>query len=544
MRKKDELLGGWQEEMVTVSQRQRLGFKALVNERAEWTTRFRVRLIWVVAILAFAVVAARVTYLHIFDANQQLLLSETNHIEQVRITAKRGSIVDKNGVVLAESVLKEGIATASPSAWVRNYPLGPSGSIVLGYMSEVTSDELGCLEGLCYGPGMLTGRSGIEKAQERRLRGNDGGLIQEIDAKGNVVRERGRNESEDGAIVKLTLDSRLQSIAYRAMDTARVEDKSVKGAVVVMSMQGEILALVSYPTYDPAEVPKYLSDTTENYFLNRATTGQYPPGSVFKMVTAYAGLASDKIESDTEIEDIGEIKIGDYRYGTWNFDQAGRKEGNLSLTRALSRSNDIYFYRVGELVGVTDLVKMARKFGLGSSTGIEIGGEAEGLVPDPLWKERRTGESWFLGNTYHLSIGQGDLLTTPLQVARMSVASVTGRVCRSKIVAESEAECTDLGIPTPDIEAVKEGMRAACATGGTAYPFFSFEPYVLCKTGTAQHAGQIDEDDLPHAWITVAYPGENPELVITVLVESGGEGSAVAGPIAKQILDEWKGLGK
>ncbi len=543
MRMKDELLGGWQEEIVTVSQRDRLGFRAVVNEEAEWATRLRVRLIWVVAILAFTVVAARVTYLHIFDSNQQLLLSETNHIEQVRLTAKRGSIVDKNGVVLAESVLKEGVTSATQSAWVRNYPLGTAASIVLGYMSEVKSDELGCLEGLCYGLGMLIGRSGLERTLEPRLRGNDGGLIQEIDARGNVVRERGRNESEAGETVKLTLDSRLQSIVYRAMDQARVKDKPIKGAVVVMSMQGEVLALVSYPTYDPAEVPKYLSDTSENYFLNRAITGQYPPGSVFKMVTAYAGLASDKIKADTEIEDTGEIKIGEYRYGTWNFDQAGKKEGNLSLTRALSRSNDIYFYRVGELVGVKDLVTMARNFGLGSTTGIELGGESEGLVPDPLWKERRTGESWFLGNTYHLAIGQGDLLTTPLQVARMSVASVTGRVCQSKIVDDTEAECSDLDIPTLDIEAIKEGMRAACATGGTAYPFFNFEPYVLCKTGTAQHAGQTDEDDLPHAWITVAYPGENPELVITVLVESGGEGSAVAGPIAKQILEEWKGLG-
>lgn len=531
-------LGGWQEELVTVSQQGRVGFKARAEEQAQWSTRLRVRLVWVMVILFFGVVASRVLYLHVFESNQQLLLSETNHIEQVRITAKRGSIVDRRGIVLAESVPANNPESAS--AWKREYPQGVMGSVILGYLSEVTPKELGCRDGLCYTQGMLIGRSGVEAAYEPVLRGNDGGLIQEVDAMGAVVRERGRNESEEGKSVAITIDSRLQEIAYKAMDKARVKDQKIRGATVAMNMQGEILSLVSYPTYDPTEITKYLSDQTENYFLNRATNGIYPPGSVFKMVTAYGGLVNGSITKDTEIEDTGEIKVGEYRYGTWNFDQAGKKEGNLSLVRALSRSNDIYFYRVGEMIGIENLVKMAKKFGLGSPTGIEIGNESAGLVPDPLWKERRTGERWFLGNTYHLSIGQGDLLVTPLQVARMSVATVTGRECMARIMLDTDAKCSDLGIPTEYIEVIKEGMKAACTTGGTAYPFFSFEPYVLCKTGTAQHAGQVGEEDLPHAWITVAYPGENPEMVLTVLVESGGEGSAVAGPIARQILDDWK----
>lgn len=551
MSREVEQLGGWQEELVAVSQQGRVGFRAQASEQAQWATRLRVRIIWVLAILMFGVVASRVLYLHVFEANQQLLLSETNHIEQIRITAKRGSIVDRRGALLAESIVSEDVKEATPGAWKRVYPLGPMGSVVLGYLSEVVPKELGCVQGLCYTPGMLIGRSGVESAYEQVLRGNDGGLIQEVDATGKVVRERGRNESEEGKQVKLTIDAKLQEIAYKAIDNTKVKDQHVKGAVVAMNMQGEILALVSYPTYDPSEIVKYLGDKSENYFLNRATSGLYPPGSVFKMVTAYAGLVEGKITKETEIEDTGEIKVGEYRYGTWNFDQAGKREGNLNVVAALSRSNDIYFYRVGEMVGVTPLVKMAKKFGLGSATGIEIGGEAEGLVPDPLWKERRTGESWFLGNTYHLSIGQGDLLVTPLQVAKMSVATVTGRECMTRLMLETEAKCSDLGIPTEHIEVIKEGMKAACATGGTAYPFFGFEPYVLCKTGTAQHAGQSptagsgpsENDVLPHAWITVVYPGENPELVLTVLVESGGEGSSVAGPIAKQILDEWKVLG-
>lgn len=544
-------LGGWQEVLVTTSQQERLGYHANETEKAEWGVRLRVRMVWVVIIMVLGVVAARVSYLHVFESNQQLLLSESNHIEQIRLTARRGSIFDRNGEILAYSELAEGALTASPSAWIRKYPLGVAGANVIGYLSEVMPSELGCSDGLCYVPGMRIGRSGVEARYESVLRGNDGGLIREVDAVGAVVRERGRNDSEEGSQIKTTLDGRLQTSAYGAMDSFRVKDQKIKGAVVAMNMQGEVLALVSYPSFDPSNVGEYLGEQTENRLLNRATSGVYPPGSVFKMVTGYAGLEKGVITEDTEIEDTGEIRIGEYRYGTWNFDQAGKKEGKVNLVRALSRSNDIYFYRLGEMIGVTDLVKMARRFGLGEKTDINLGQESAGLVPDPLWKERRTGEQWFLGNTYHLSIGQGDLLTTPIQVARMSVGVITGRKCSAKILVESEPECVDIGIKSSYLDVVKEGMKAACATGGTAYPFFNYEPYVLCKTGTAQHAGQnppagsgpSGDEVLPHAWITVAYPGDNPKMVLTVLVESGGEGSAVAGSIAKQIIDEWKMMG-
>ena len=221
------------------------------------------------------------------------------------------------------------------------------------------------------------------------------------------------------------------------------------------------------------------------------------------------------------------------------------------MVRALSRSNDIYFYKVGEEIGVDTLVKWARKFGLGEKTGIELSGEVSGLVPDRLWKERATGEKWFLGNTYHMSIGQGDLLVTPLQVARMTLGAVSGRLCKISILKDKVIDCKDLGIKTEDLAVVQSGMASACATGGTAFPFFAADPPVLCKTGTAQHSGQNANDPkdksghvLPHAWITVAYPGENPEMILVVMLESAGEGSAEAGPVAKNILDQWGKVNK
>ena len=193
-------------------------------------------------------------------------------------------------------------------------------------------------------------------------------------------------------------------------------------------------------------------------------------------------------------------------------------------------------------MGVEGLVKWARLFGLGEKTGIELPGEVAGLVPDRLWKERKTGEKWFLGNTYHLAIGQGDLLVTPLQVARMTLGVISGRVCQVSLLQDKAPECRDLGLKKEDIASVAQGMKGACASGGTAFPFFTFEPWVMCKTGTAQHSGQKTKEDLPHAWITVAYPGENPEMILTVMLESAGEGSAEAGPVAKEILMKWREL--
>jgi penicillin-binding protein 2 len=372
---------------------------------------------------------------------------------------------------------------------------------------------------------------------ETQLKGRDGGRLVEVDASGAEVRELGDNKEEAGSDVKLSIDARLQKSMYEAMG-------GKSGSVVAIDMQGKVLGLVSSPSYDPSHLSDYLSDKDKMYFLNRPISGTYPPGSVFKLVTTIAGLEEGKIDEQTKFEDTGEIKVGEYRYGNWYFDQYGMKEGSIGLTRALSRSNDIYFYRVGEEVGVDKLVLWSRKFGLGEKTGIELPGESAGLVPDRLWKERVTGEKWFLGNTYHMSIGQGDLLVTPLQVARMTLGVLSGRLCQISLLENKAVECRDLGLKTEHIVLVRAGMRGACASGGTAFPFFEFEPWVLCKTGTAQHSGQRDEEDKPHAWITVVYPGENPEMILVVMLESAGEGSAEAGPVAKNILEQWRGLGK
>ncbi len=503
---------------------------ASANDEGSRDLRLRVRAIWGVFLVGIALILAKTIYVQVVQGGQYRLVSNANHIELKREISSRGIIYDRNGVPLVTNAVVEGELK-------RLYPLGKATAPILGYISEVTSEEVGCFEGICYLPGMEIGRAGLERALESQLKGRDGGRLIEIDARGQEVRELGNNLPEPGSDIYLSIDSRLQSAMYSALGDA-------KGAAVAIDMQGKILGMVSTPTYDPSNLSPYLTDQENNYFLNRAGSGVYPPGSIFKMVTAIAGLAEGKIDRATSYEDTGELTIGSYRYGNWYFDQYGRTEGQVDLIKALSRSNDIYFYKIGEEIGVDNIVKWARKFGLGEKTGLELSNEQAGLVPDRLYKERLTGEKWFLGNTYHLSIGQGDLLITPAQGARMTLASVTGRKCELSFLRDKSPQCVDLGLRSEDLSLIAEGMSAACSAGGTAYTFFEFEPRVLCKTGTAQHGGQVNEEVLPHAWITVVYPAENPEIILTVILEAAGEGSSVAGPVATEILSKWRDLGK
>lgn len=535
----------WQESMITALQSGRRGYQEDVHGGLQGNSRLGARVLWIVMYLLVAIVLSRIVYLQVFEKGQHELISANNHLEKVREEARRGRILDRNGEVIVDNV-------PQGEGYLRRYILGEAAAGITGYVSEVREEELGCSEGICYYLGSKIGRTGIEKSMESVLKGNDGGRLVEKNAVGEEVRELGINQAEAGEDLSLSVDANLQKIMHQALGAQ-------KGSAVAVDMQGKVLGLVTSPSYNPnlftveadeKLLKTMLADEENLYFLDRAISGIYPPGSVFKMVTAYAGLESGKIGRDTLIEDTGEIKIDQYRYGNWYFDQYGAKEGEINVERALARSNDIFFYKVGEMVGVDKIEEYARVLGFGEVTGVELPGEEEGLVPSRLWKERATGEKWFLGNTYHLSIGQGDLQVTPAQVARMTAAAVSGRLCRFSLLKESKPDCKELGLAEENILAIREGMKGACLEGGTAFPFFDFSPWVLCKTGTAQHAGQVINSEMstnlevpPHAWVTVAYPGNNPQMVLTVMLEAAGEGSGVAGPVAKEILKKWQELG-
>ena len=498
---------------------------------------------------------------------------------------------------------------ANPSAIIRKelsrwYVWNDVSAHVLGYVGPITKEEIQSNPRATIH--QQVGKTGLEKSLEENLAGSHGLIEYEVTATGRRQRVLSHTPMNPGEVIATTIDPYLSTVAQKAMN-------GLKGAVIIQDVQtGEVLVSSSAPSYNPNvftgfsqseadELSKkqtlrgYLNDPNKSMF-NRAIAGAYPPGSVFKVVTAIAGLETEKIDKSTTVKDEGVLKVGEYSYANWFYTQYGGIEGEIALERALSRSNDIYFYKVAEFVGPTTLASWARTFGFGSPTGIEIQGEASGLVPDPEWKEKTIGEQWFLGNTYHYGIGQGDLLVTPLQVSQLfQTVANRGVRCPPHVIRQSSNSCYSLGILEENLEPVLNGLLNVCTDGGTAFPFFShnreFETFadpheaiangmVACKTGTAEFGGtdqrgyrkthawfsmvvglpnlsqttsseeikEASEDDqLRKDWL--AHVQNNPlpkEVVITVLVESDEqkpyrEGSADAAPVALEIFEWMRG---
>lgn len=531
-------------------------------------------------VVVFIILFLRLYQLQLVEGKKNRFLAESNRVARLRIEAPRGLLIDREGEVLATNepiyILEEessgekkgkiisrdealrmqagGKDSNLRLALRRRYQADETFGHLLGYLGEVTEEELkkGKLDLKGYQQGSLIGRVGLEAQYEELLRGREGNELVEVDTQGKVIRRMGRILPSLGKSLTLAIDKELQETAARAINNH-------KGAIVASNPQtGEILALYSSPSYDPNlffqgdnrdEILRIVNDETNRPLLNRVISGLFAPGSTFKMVTSIAGLEEGKITPRTLINDPGVITVGDFQYHNWYFASYGRTEGEVDLTKALARSVDTYFYKVGEMVGIEKLNFWAERFGVKKKTGIDLPGELPGFMANPEWKKKAKGEPWFLGNTYHIAIGQGDLAITPLEVNQITSAVANeGKLCQPRMLklgAENtpyEAECRDLGVKKEYWEAVKKGMVAACSAGGTASVFFDFHPLglptnwrVACKTGTAE----TGDGKTTHAWFTAFAPADNPEIVLTVLVERGGEGSSVAAPIAKEILKEY-----
>ena len=413
----------------------------------------------------------------------------------------------------------------------RNYPYGQYLVHVLGYLGEATADEVTKGE---HALGDLIGRTGIEENYDKLLKGIDGGEIYEVNTQGVKIRTLGKIDPTPGEDIYLSIDPDLSRVAYQAMEGKR-------GAVVVIRPKtGEVLALVSSPSFDPEKITNEVLTDENKPLFNRSLSGAYPPGSLFKIVVATAGIQEGKISKDTLYNDTGFIQIGSYRYNNWYYTQYGRTEGNINLVTAIKRSTDTFFYKAGEEIGAQKIIDWAKVFGLGELTGIDLPGESPGLLPDPS-------KEWYLGNTYHLAIGQGDLMVTPLQANLVAGVIASGGVlCRPTILSHSTTKkpdnqnnCKNLNLKPETLKLIKEGMKEACSPGGTAYPFFGFTPQVACKTGTAEFN---DPTGKTHAWFAAFAPADNPEIVVTAVVEGGGEGSAVAAPIVKKVMEAYFGI--
>ncbi len=504
----------------------------------------------------FLILTVRLFQLTVVKGSYYRRLSEENRIKEVVIEAKRGEVIDRKGVVIASSASPVSGLVKDRFVSNRVVALGDSVGHILGYMQLADKNDLNndlCLNKLRLGDS--TGKKGVEKLYECELRGINGRKLLELNAQGKPLKTLGQIEPVDGKIVQLSIDQKLQQRTQELFSQNISSQSAVfpkqefldKAAVVALEPKtGRTLLLYSNPTFDPNDfnlknserVADYLKDKKQPLF-NRVTEGAYPPGSIFKLVIATGALEEKAMKPDTIIEDTGQITAGPLKFGNWYFLQYGKTEGEVNMVKAIKRSNDIYFYRAGERLGVTHIKTWAEKFGFGKITKFPLL-QSEGLIPSPFWKEEILKEQWYLGDTYNLSIGQGYMLTTPIQIAQATAVFANGgNLCSPLIKQDDRPNCTKMPMSNETLQTVREGMKQACDTGGTGWPFFEFSVKnkrvnVGCKTGTAESHGVGKPE--PHAWFTVFAPFDNPEIVLTILVENGGEGSTVAAPIAKELL--------
>ncbi len=438
----------------------------------------------------------------------------------------------------------------------RFYPHSSAFAHVVGYVAPVSEAEL-TDDPVLQLPGFRTGKSGVEKTRELELRGTAGNSRVEVNAYGRVIRELARRDGEIGRDVRLTIDTKLQHFAIEQMGEE-------SGACVVMGIHGgEVLALVSNPAFEPNAFNlgltrkdwQALVEDPKKPLINKAITGQYPPGSTFKMVVAQAALELGAIGFEHRVLCSGHMDLGDRRFHCWKKGGHGR----MSLAAAIQQSCDVYFFEIAKRVGVDRIAAMAHRFGFGETLGLEIGGEKPGLIPTKDWKLAVTGTPWQKGETLNTGIGQGYVLATPLQLCVMAARLGSGRAVVPHLIA-SEATTDDgnkgfksLGLSQEPLRAIQKAMHAVSnSLRGTAYKSrIANEQMVLSgKTGTSQVrqiskadrlAGRHKNKDKPwnardHA-IFVAYaPSHAPRYAISVVIEHGGSGSKAAAPIAGDVL--------
>ena len=515
-------------------------------------------------ILLFLILFAKLFEVQVIKGKYYQTLSQENRIRHVAIPAPRGRILTRSGEELATNVeikkrvkfasdgsfkVTDDLTDAKPEEFIidykRVYPLGDKFSHALGYLAQVGADEVGKINPGCPEKGprasdVLIGKTGLEQSYACSLLGTPGEELVEVSAAGDEIRILGRREPTAGQDLKTTIDYGLQKEVASAMD-------GKKGAVIVTDTTGQILAFYSYPTFDPnlfvdknnsQEIGSLLKDPGLPFF-DRVVSGTYHPGSVFKPLVALSALQEGTIDENFRYNDPGVITINNYSYTNWYFTQHGGTEGSVDLVKAIARSTDTFFYTIGQMTGPNAIAKWAESFGLNTQTGIDIPGEVAGLIPTPEWKKATRNEPWFLGNTYHMSIGQGDVSVTPIEINNyISAIAAGGKICKPRFDQENAPNCRTVSVSQNNLSLIKEGMKAACRQGGTAYTFFDFSQKhsgidIACKTGTAE----VGTDGTPHAWFTFIAPAESPQIVATVLIEKGGEGSSIAGPIARKIAD-------
>ncbi|MCY4486450.1 MAG: penicillin-binding protein 2 [Deltaproteobacteria bacterium] len=585
--------------------------------------RGRTRFFTLLALVAFAFLGYRLWMLQILQGQQYAVMSESNRIRLERIPAVRGLVFDRNQQLLIKSrpsfdvryapgeagdrpaTLRhladlldadadelaetarhtnrsKGVTLLRDVDWPavvavethqldlpgievsvkarRSYLTEDMTAHILGYLGEISTEQLRGLRRKGYRRGDEIGQSGLEKRWEEHLAGRSGGERVEVDAVGRKVRVIDRLRATPGHNVVLTLDLNVQQAAYDAL-----QDR--EGAVVVLDVNtGAVRALVSTPAFNPNAFARgltarewhELTNDSETPLHNRTLQGHFPPGSTFKIMTALAALQEGAISPHTRLFCGGTYKVGNRVLRDWK----KHGHGNVNMHQALVQSCDVYFYQVAQRLGVDKMAKWARRFGLGSPTGIGLESESPGLVPDRAWKKRRFGTPWYPGETPLVGIGQGFIGATPLQMASMVAAVANGgTVYRPwfvrKVVSPDGEMMEEYGPVRAATVNLKKGtleiVRRALfdvvhGRRGTARRARSDLVEIAGKTGTAQVAEMrgeaVKSADLPyeirdHAWFVAYAPADEPEIAVAILVEHGGGGGSTAAPIARAVVEAW-----
>lgn len=485
---------------------------------------------------------------------------EGSHPNFVPIRLKED--VDWNTVAFVENHRLELPGIRIDAVPSRKYNYGNLSSHLIGYLSEISKPELQKKNSALYTGGDLIGKMGLEKIFENQLRGEKGKRFFEVDVHGLEQQQLKLMKPLPGNDLQLSIDLDLQQVAEKEM-------VGKAGAIIVMDVNtGRLLTLSSTPALELEEFVGGISQKSWDKMvndplkplLNKTIQGQYPPGSTYKIVTALAGLMEGVIAPETSFPCFGSFTLHGHTYGCWKKWGHGRE---VNLKKAMAESCDVYFYHIGQEIGVDKLAIYAKSLGLGEKTGLILENEKKGLVPTKDWKMRKKKEHWQQGETVSVSIGQGFNLATPLQICRMTAAIANDGILYKPqlVVAIKDQDGATIEEFPPlvtgqafagkeEIALIKKGLVAAVNNQhGTATNAQMKKITVAGKTGTAQvvrleRFSEVEEEDIPykyrdHAWFTCYAPAEKPEIAVTVLTEHGGHGGSAAAPIAKAILEEY-----
>lgn len=537
-----------------------------VETRAKGKRLPRIAFIYILFLLVAAIIVVRLVQLQVYGHQAHRENAERNTTRMVPQPLVRSDIVDRNGTVLATDrpelravrITKSGDLEVTPlsfekaselleagmlprgyveAAPMRHYPKGATASHLLGYLGEIDRREYKKLRGVGYRYGDRVGKAGIERRHEARLRGERGARTVRTDARGRLLPDSKLEYSQKSAPLELTVDMRLQEAAAAALGDRR-------GGVIFMEPRtGAVRVLVSTPGFDPEMLSrritgdewKALVEHPDHPLLNRAVSCAIPPGSIFKIVVAAAALEEGIVEPGSLFTCRGSYVLGNKRFRCWR----GGGHGRVNFERAIYDSCDVVFYQLGRTLGITKIRKYAKLFGLGSKTGIDVPGEAIGLVPDPEWKRRFRNDGWYEGDTVNVGIGQGYIQTTPVQtVGMVNVIATGGWWEQPHLVGETSTRRRKLPLKHSTVEFLGKAMHSAVERG-TATGLRRLPVSAAGKTGTAEDPPR----ELPHAWFVGFAPADNPVLSWAVFVENGGFGASVALPVARSVLEKAVELG-